>query len=149
MKRLLLACGFFVFAFGVKAQISLSLHSRVGGILDEAYSTEIGMNYTLPSGSYVTMRLASIRYTAFLSGAPAQERTLPILGVGSIYRITRRVSLGGELQVRFNDPATANLGFGPIGLVGFIPFQLSPGWRLELSTGLPYLLGGGLIYELP
>ena len=149
MKRLLLACGFFVFAFGVKAQISLSLHSRVGGILDEAYSTEIGMNYTLPSGSFVTMRLASIRYTAFLSGAPAQERTLPILGVGSIYRITRRVSLGGELQVRFNDPATANLGFGPIGLVGFIPFQLSPGWRLELSTGLPYLLGGGLIYELP
>lgn len=149
MKRLLLACGFFAFSFGVKAQISLSIHSRVGGILDDAYSTEMGVNYTLPSGSYVAMRLASIRYTAFLSGAPAQKRTLPILGVGSIYRITRRVSLGGELQVRFNDPASANLGFGPVGLVGFIPFQLSPGWRLELSTGLPYLLGGGLVYELP
>lgn len=149
MKRLLLACGFIAFAFGVKAQISLSLHSRVGGILDDAYSTEMGVNYTLPSGSYVAMRLASIRYTAFLSGAPAQKRTLPILGVGSIYRITRRISLGGEIHVRFNDPASANLGFGPVGLVGFIPFQLSPGWRLELSTGLPYLLGGGLVYELP
>jgi hypothetical protein len=149
MKRLLLACSFFAFAFGVKAQISLSLHSRVGGILDDAYSTEMGVNYTLPSGSYVAMRLASIRYTAFLSGAPAQKRTLPILGVGSIYRITRRISLGGEIHVRFNDPASANLGFGPVGLVGFIPFQLSPGWRLELSTGLPYLLGGGLVYELP
>ncbi len=97
----------------------------------------------------MTMRLASIRYTAFLSGAPAQKRALPILGVGSIYRITRRISLGGEVQLRFNDPASANLGIGPIGIVGFIPFQLSPGWRLEVSTGLPYLLGAGLVYELP
>lgn len=149
MKALLILWSFLALASEAHAQISVSLHSRVGGILDDAYSTEMGVNYTLPSGSYVGMRLASIRYTAFLSGAPAEKRTLPILGVGSIYRINRRVSLGGELQVRFNDPASANLGFGPVGLVGFIPFQLSPGWRLELSTGLPYLLGGGLVYELP
>ncbi|MEK9830522.1 MAG: hypothetical protein VW420_06825, partial [Schleiferiaceae bacterium] len=82
MKRHLLIWGFLALAYGAQAQISVSLHSRVGGILDDAYSTEMGVNYTLPSGSYVGMRLASIRYTAFLSGAPAEKRTLPILGVG-------------------------------------------------------------------
>jgi hypothetical protein len=149
MKALLILWSFLALASEAHAQISVSLHSRVGGILDEAYSTECGLQYSLPTGSYVAMRLASIRYTAFLSGAPVQKRALPVLGVGSIYRITRWVSLGGEVHVRFNDPASANLGIGPIGLVGFIPFQLSPGWRLEVSTGLPYLLGAGLVYELP
>lgn len=135
-------------SLGSHAQISLNVQHRVGGgVLDDIKSTEIGANYKLNYRTYASMRMAFIRQTNWISGRSSNKKLLPILGMGRIYRINRFLQIGGEVDLRFNDPASSVFGIRPFGLVGFVPIDLNPKCQLELSTGTPYLLGIGLIFR--
>lgn len=148
MSKALLPLFLFCACWSAQAQLSLSMHTRVGGALDFASSNEIGLNVDLDKKNYASARIAMTRYTDWFSGDVNRPQISPILGLGKVFSLTQRIALGGELDLRWNDRATQGPGLGPVALILFAPIRLSPNWKLQVSTGIPYHAGIGAVYRL-
>ena len=109
MSKVLLPLFLFCACWSAQAQLSLSMHTRMGGALDFASSNEIGLNVDLGKKNYASARIAMTRYTAWFSGDVNRPQMSPILGLGKVFSLTQRIALGGELDLRFDGTVWAKV----------------------------------------
>lgn len=145
MKKIILFASVLLFGITATAQSKIKAEAQYRNMAGWADAYEFGLQYHFPTSFYAAGRLAQTNDYGF--GDPTTTTMTAIFGVGYRREMIANLHWGTELDARYHISNSTDLKrsiLSPVFYVGFSFEHID----LQISTGLPYILGAGIAVDL-